>query len=65
MSTILANRGVPPTEISFVLGHRVLNLTTEAYFIYDPDYLKAFKAGLEDVLAEPAKMAGTALQPPA
>ncbi|KMS58701.1 hypothetical protein V473_02635 [Sphingobium cupriresistens LL01] len=61
MATILANRGVPPDEISMVLGHRVLDQTTESYVIYDPGYLKGFRQGLDDVLADLMKMAGTAL----
>lgn len=62
MSTILANRGVPRDEISLVLGHRILDPTTEAYVIYDPDYLSGFRAGLEDVLGDLMKMAGPALR---
>jgi len=63
MSTILANRGVPPDEISLVLGHRVLDPMTEIYVIHDPSYLKNFRAAMEDVLADLTKMAGTALHP--
>lgn len=63
MSTILANRGVSPDEISFVLGHRILDPTTELYVIHDPNYLKTFKAVLEEVIADLTRMAGTALHP--
>lgn len=63
MATILANRGVPSDEISLVLGHRVLDPMTEVYVIHDPNYLKNFRAALEDVLADLTKMAGTALHP--
>lgn len=63
MATILANRGVPPDEISLVLGHRVLDPMTEVYVIHDPNYLKGFRAGLDDVLADLLKSAGAALHP--
>ena len=63
MATILANRGVPSEEISLVLGHRVLDPMTEVYVVHNPNYLKHFRAAMEDVLADLTKMAGTALHP--
>lgn len=63
MATILANRGVPPDEIALIMGHRILDPMTEVYVIHSPEYLKHFRAALEEVLADLTKMAGTALHP--
>lgn len=63
MATILANRRVPPDEISLAMGHRVLSSTTEDYVIYNPDYLEGFRGGVEDVLADLNRIAGAALHP--
>jgi integrase len=63
MSTILANRGVPPIEISMVLGHQVLDPTTRLYVIHHPEYLKSFRVVLEEVIIDLTRMAGTALHP--
>lgn len=63
VATILANRGVPHEEVSIAMGHRVLAATTEDYVIYDPDYLKAFRAGVDDLVADLMKIAPMALHP--
>ena len=59
--TILANRGVPSDEISIVLGHRFLDPITAIYIIHRPDYLRNFKAVLDDIISDLTRMAGLAL----
>ena len=39
MATELRKRGVPPWEVSGMLGHRSEHKTTEIYAHYAPDYL--------------------------
>ena len=58
MSTILANRGVPSDEISIVLSHRFLDPRTAICIIRSPDYLRNFKAVLEDIIVDLTRMAG-------
>ncbi|MFN3725253.1 MAG: hypothetical protein ACK4SZ_02995 [Allosphingosinicella sp.] len=64
MATILANRGVDLVELEIVLGHRVINKTTERYVIFSPDYLKTIRAGIDDVAADLARKVASALTPP-
>ena len=65
MATILANRGVDLVELEIVLGHRVINKTTERYVIFSPEYLKTIYAGIDDVVADLARKVGAALTAPA
>lgn len=62
MATILANRRVDLIELEMALGHRVLNKTSSRYAMFDPTYLGTVKAGIEDVISDLAKVAGSALR---
>ena len=62
MATILANRRVDLIELEMALGHRVLNKTSSRYAMFDPSYLGTVKAGIEDVISDLAKVAGSALR---
>lgn len=63
MATILANRGVDLIQLEMALGHRVLGKTSSRYAIFGPDYLASVRDGLNDVIADLMKMAGSALHP--
>jgi len=63
MASILANRKVDLVELEMAMGHRVLAKTTSRYAIFDPEYLGTIRDGIEDVVTDLTKLAGTALHP--
>jgi hypothetical protein len=63
MATILANRRVDLVELEMALGHRVLGKTTSRYALFDPDYLGTIRTGIEGVVADLSRSAGSALHP--
>ena len=56
VATLMRGMGVPPTEISGLLGHEAMKGSTAVYAKYDPTYLAQAKAALStifrDVIAE-------------
>ena len=53
MATELRKRGVPPWEVSGMLGHKSAGyLTTEIYAKFDPDYLGKAVAAIDDYFVE-------------
>lgn len=63
MATILANRGVDLIQLEMALGHRVLSKTPSRYAYFDPEYLNTVRDGINDVVADLMKKAGSALHP--
>ena len=52
MATELRKRGVPPWEVSGMLGHRSAYRTTEIYAKYDPDYLGKAVTAIDEYFDE-------------
>ena len=63
MATILANRGVDMIQLEMALGHRVIGKTTSRYARFNPEYLATVRDGIDDVVADLMKVAGSALHP--
>ncbi|TCM21534.1 phage integrase family protein [Novosphingobium sp. PhB165] len=63
MATILANRGVDLIQLEMALGHRVLGKTSSRYARFDPEYLATVRDGINDVVGDLMKAAGSALHP--
>lgn len=52
MATLVAQRGVPPTEISLAMGHVVLPPSTRRYVIFNPTYLSHTRQAIDDIIAD-------------
>jgi hypothetical protein len=52
IATQMRSRGVPPVQISGVLGHVAMNRTSEVYAKYDPNYLAEARDVLTKVFRE-------------
>ncbi|KQN01692.1 hypothetical protein ASE82_14745 [Sphingomonas sp. Leaf230] len=55
MATLVAQRGVSPTEIPLALGHAMLPPSTRRYVIFSPHYLADTRRAIEDITAELAR----------
>ena len=55
LATLIAQRGVPLTEIALALGHTVLPPSTRHYVIFSPHYLVHTRQALEDIAADLAR----------